>query len=140
MDKLQFETVLQLAEEEMPKEVGLPLVVPGALKAMRPGAEALLCPGDKGTLSVNMGQQPFKLQPPASRPRPFEACVLKWRGQAVPAFGRAHGVAKTVAGAWEQMLFGLAFLVVRSRSRTTWRRGRSMPLGSREVSISARNL
>lgn len=70
MDKLQFETVLQLAEEEMPKEVGLPLVVPGALKAMRPGAEALLCPGDKGTLSVNMGQQPFKLQPPASRPRP----------------------------------------------------------------------
>ena len=132
MDKLQFETVLQLAEEEMPKEVGLPLVVPGALKAMRPGAEALLCPGDKGTLSVNMGQQPFKLQP--------EACVLKWRGQAVPAFGRAHGVAKTVAGAWEQMLFGLAFLIVRSRSRTTWRHGRSMPLWSRVVSISARNL
>ena len=30
-------------------------------------AKALLSPGDKGTMSVNVGQQPFKLQPPASR-------------------------------------------------------------------------
>lgn len=29
--------------------------------------EALLSPGDKGAMTVNVGQQPFKLQPPVSR-------------------------------------------------------------------------
>eukprot|EP00439_Symbiodinium_sp_Y106_P038959 s959_g4.t1 len=53
-DKPAFETLLQLAAEELPSEVGLPLV-------------ALLSPGDKGAMTVNMGQQPFKLQPPDSR-------------------------------------------------------------------------
>lgn len=37
----------------MPAEVGVPLI-------------ALMCPGDKGAMMVNVGQQPFKLQPPVS--------------------------------------------------------------------------
>ena len=53
LDKPAFETVLQLAAEEMPAEVGVPLI-------------ALMCPGDKGAMMVNVGQQPFKLQPPVS--------------------------------------------------------------------------
>ena len=31
-------------------------------------SEALLSPGDKGAMTVNVGQQPFKLQPPAPWP------------------------------------------------------------------------
>eukprot|EP00913_Durusdinium_trenchii_P003248 g3004.t1 len=69
VDKPQFEQVLQLAEEEMPKEVGLPLI-------------ALLSPGDKGNMMVNVGQQPFKLQPPAKAFRPLAELMelrKQWR-------------------------------------------------------------
>ncbi|CAJ1416807.1 unnamed protein product [Effrenium voratum] len=69
LDKPAFETVLQLADEEKPAEVGLPLV-------------ALLSPGDKGAMTVNVGQQPFKLQPPAKEYKPIAELMelrKQWR-------------------------------------------------------------
>lgn len=69
LDKPAFETVLQLAAEEMPAEVGMPFI-------------ALLSPGDKGAMTVNVGQQPFKLQPPAKAFHPLAELMelrRQWR-------------------------------------------------------------